>query len=82
MKIEACMGSSCHAKGAGRVLELLKKAIKDKGLSDKVELAGSLCFGHCGEPGANLKINDEVFTGITVENFDDFFKAHVTDVLK
>lgn len=82
MKIEACMGSSCHAKGASRVLELLKNAIKDNGLSDKVELAGSLCLGHCGEPGANLKINDEVFTGITPENFDEFFKAHVTDVAK
>ena len=30
MKIEVCMGSSCHAKGASRVLDLLKEVAKDR----------------------------------------------------
>ncbi|AEE17441.1 hypothetical protein Trebr_2026 [Treponema brennaborense DSM 12168] len=81
MTIEACMGSSCHAKGAGRILELLKKAIKENGLENKVTLAGTLCLGRCGEPGANLKIGDEVITGITEANFAEFFDTRVKKVV-
>lgn len=82
MTIEVCMGSSCHAKGSSRVLDLLKKAIKDNQLEDKVTLAGTLCLGHCGEPGANLKIGEEVITGITEENFNDFFETRVKNAVK
>lgn len=82
MKIEVCMGSSCHAKGAGSVLNLLKDAIASNKLEDKVELAGSICLGHCKESGANLKIDGEVVTGITKENFYDFFNTKIIAALK
>ena len=36
MKIEVCMGSSCHAKGASRVLDLLREAIAANKLEDKI----------------------------------------------
>ncbi len=77
MKIEVCMGSSCHAKGSQGVIEMLKKAIAANGFGDKIELAGSICLGHCAEPGANMKIDGEVVTGITAENFDEFFNTHI-----
>ena len=51
MKIEVCMGSSCHAKGASRVLDLLREAIAANKLEDKIELAGSICLGSCKENG-------------------------------
>lgn len=81
MKIEACIGSSCHVRGAPKILSLLKKAIEDNKIQDKVELVGSICLGHCKESGANLKIDGEVVTGITAENFDDFFKERVLQKL-
>ena len=77
MKIEVCMGSSCHAQGSQGVIEMLKKAIAANGFGDKIELAGSICLGHCAEPGANMKIDGEVVTGITAENFDEFFNTHI-----
>lgn len=77
MTIEVCMGSSCHAKGASRVLDQLRNAIKSNNLEDKVSLAGTLCLGHCGEPGANMKIDGEVVTGITEDNFADFFETRI-----
>jgi NADH:ubiquinone oxidoreductase subunit E len=77
MKIELCLGSSCHVKGAQDILKLLKEAIKAHNLENKVTLAGTLCLGHCGEPGANLKIGEEIITGITKDNFDEFFKNKV-----
>jgi len=81
MTIEVCMGSSCHAKGASRILDLLRNAIKENNLEDKVSLAGTLCLGHCAEPGANMKIGDEVITGITEDNFADFFETRVKKVV-
>ncbi|OJF75616.1 MAG: NADH dehydrogenase [Treponema sp. CETP13] len=77
MKIECCLGSSCHVKSGPQILELLKKTIKEKSLENKIELAGCMCLGHCEEPGANLRIDGEVITGITEENFSDFWKNKV-----
>lgn len=77
MTIEVCMGSSCHAKGAGRVLDLLRSAIKENNLEDKVTLSGTLCLGQCSEPGANMKIDGEIVTGITEANFTEFFETKI-----
>jgi len=77
MKIECCLGSSCHVKGGPQILELLKKTIKAKGLEDKIEIAGCMCLGHCEEPGSNVRIDGEVITGITEENFSDFWKNKI-----
>lgn len=82
MKIEMCFGSSCHVKGSGDILILLREAIKAHHLEDKVTIAGTLCLNHCGEPGANLRIGEEIITGITTDNFDEFFKTKVLDVVK
>ena len=82
MKIEVCMGSSCHAKGASRVLDLLREAIATNKLEDKIELAGSICLGACKENGANLRVDGEVVSGITKENFYEFFNTKVIDALK
>ena len=68
-------------KGASRILDLLRNAIKENNLEDKVSLAGTLCLCHCAEPGANMKIGDEVITGITEDNFADFFETRVKKVV-
>lgn len=81
MTIELCMGSSCSAKGAKWVLEEMKKALRENNLEDKVTLSGSLCLGLCSEPGANMKINGEVVTGVTRENFYEIFNEKIKGVL-
>ena len=43
MKIEVCMGSSCHAKGASRVLDLLREAIAANKLEDKITNYNGKC---------------------------------------
>ncbi|SHH47022.1 hypothetical protein SAMN02745199_1222 [Thermosipho atlanticus DSM 15807] len=42
MEIKVCMGSSCHLKGAHKIVEKIKKMSLDN-----LELKGSLCFGEC-----------------------------------
>ena len=82
MTIAVCMGSSCHVKGAKTIIELLKEKIKANNLEDKVILTGTICLGQCASGGANMKIDDEIVTGITSENFDNFFAEKVLTKLK
>ncbi|MBR4826057.1 MAG: (2Fe-2S) ferredoxin domain-containing protein [Spirochaetaceae bacterium] len=82
MTIAVCMGSSCHVKGAKTIIELLKEKIKANNLEDKVTLTGTICLGQCASGGANMKIDDEIITGITRENFDNFFVEKVLAKLK
>jgi NADH:ubiquinone oxidoreductase subunit E len=77
MKIEVCVGSSCHVKGGQDILILLKKAIKENGIENKVTLAGTTCLGQCKSAGVNLRVDGNVVTGITEENFSEFFKNSV-----
>lgn len=77
MTIELCFGSSCHVKGSSAIYEMLKEAIKSNGLEKKVKIAGTLCLGHCNSGGANMRIDGEVVTGITRENFDQTFEEKI-----
>ena len=77
MKIELCMGSSCHVRGAQPILESLKAALKESKLENKVTIVGSNCLGQCKSGGVNMKVDDEVVTGITSANFSEFFETHV-----
>ena len=75
--IQICVGSSCHLKGSENIIELLRKAIAAHGLEDEVTLAGSFCAGRCNREGVTVTVDDEVYTGITPEGFDEFFKKAV-----
>lgn len=82
MTIAVCMGSSCHVKGSKPIIDLLKAKISENKLDDKVTLTGSICLGQCASGGVNMKIDDEIVTGITRENFDAFFAEKVLAKLK
>ena len=81
MIIQVCVGSSCHLKGSPEIVELLKCAVEEYHLEDEVTLAGSFCIGKCNRVGVTVQVDDEIHVGITKENFKDFFKEKVLDVL-
>ena len=81
MIIQICVGSSCHIKGSPEIVELFQKAVAENNLDDEITLAGSFCIGKCNRIGVTVQIDDEVHTGITIENFKDFFRENVLDVL-
>lgn len=81
MLIQICVGSSCHIKGAPDIVELLKKSVEENGLQDTVTLAGNFCIGKCNRYGVTVQIDDNVYTGITVENFKEFFNDKVLAVI-
>ena len=81
MIVQICVGSSCHIKGSHEIVELMKKAVEDYALEDEVILAGSFCIGKCNRVGVTVQVNDDVFVGITAENFREFFQKNVLDVI-
>lgn len=82
MIIQICVGSSCHIKGSPEIVELLQKAVEEHDLQDEITLAGSFCIGKCNRVGVTVQVDDDVYTGITKENFKEFFKENVLDVIK
>ena len=77
MIIQVCVGSSCHLKGSPEIVELLQKAVEQNHLEDEITLAGSLCIGKCNRVGVTIQVDDDVHTGITKENFKEFFQENV-----
>ena len=81
MIIQICVGSSCHLKGSSDIIELLEKAVADHHLETEVTLVGSFCIGKCNRIGVTVQVDDEIHTGVTKDNFKEFFKEKVLDVL-
>ena len=82
MLIQVCVGSSCHIKGSPEIVELLQKAVSDNHLEDEITLAGSFCIGKCNRIGVTVQVDDEIHTGITKENFKEFFTEHVLNKIE
>ena len=80
--IQVCVGSSCHLKGSQDIVELLEKAIEQHGIQDDVVLTGSFCIGKCNRVGVTVQVNDDVHVGVTVENFNEFFKNNILSIIK
>ncbi len=78
MNIFVCVGSSCHLRGSAKIVELIKDAVKENNLEDKIKLSGAFCLGKCTE-GVSIKIDDEIICGVSPDNFDDISKKHVLD---
>ena len=75
--IQICVGSSCHIKGAPEIIELLEKAVEEYRLEDEVVLTGSFCIGQCNRVGVTIQVDDDVYTGITKENFKEFLEENI-----
>jgi len=77
MLIQVCVGSACHLKGAPEIVELLRRAVEEHHIAHEVTLAGSFCIGKCNRIGVTVQVNEDVHTGITRENFREFFNEYI-----
>jgi len=77
MTVLVCVGSSCHLKGSYEIIELMKEAIKEHQLEDKVTLKATFCLGKCGVAGVSIKVDDQIITGVSKENFATIFQKHI-----
>ena len=77
MIVQVCVGSSCHLKGSEEIVELFQKAVETHHLEQEITLVGSFCIGKCNRIGVTVQVDDDVYTGITRETFQEFFKEKV-----
>lgn len=80
--VQICVGSSCFLKGSQDIIEMLEAAIAEHHIEDEVVLTGNFCIGKCNRIGVTVQINDDVHVGVTRENFKEFFKTNILDVIK
>ena len=80
--VQICVGSSCHLKGSADIVELFEKAVEEYKLEDELVLSGSFCIGKCNRVGVTVQVNDDVHVGVTRENFSEFFKKNILDVIE
>ena len=80
--VQVCVGSSCHLKGSEAIVELLESAISEHHIEDEVVLTGSFCIGKCNRVGVTVQVNDDVHVGVTTENFREFFKENILNVIE
>ena len=75
--VQVCVGSSCHLKGSEKIVELLQKSVAEGHYEDDVVLTGSFCTGRCNRLGVTVAVDDEAVTGVTEENFKEFWNDKV-----
>ncbi len=80
--IEICVGSSCHLKGAPEIVSLLENAVHDNALDNEIVLSGSFCTGKCNRVGVTVTVADTVYTGITQENFREFWNNTIMKAIE
>ena len=81
MVVQVCVGSSCHLKGSADIVELLQNAIEEGNYGDQITLAASFCIGKFNRVGVTVQVDDEVHTGVTRENFKEFFREQIVQKL-
>ncbi len=77
MEILICVGSSCHLKDSYDIINLFKEAVKAHNLENEVNLRGTFCLGKCASSGVTIKVDDEIITGTTKDNFEEVFNKYV-----
>ncbi len=82
MIVQICVGSSCYLKGSEKLVELFQKTIQENKLDNEIILTGRFCSNKCNRLGVTITIDDDIFTGITPETFDAFFKEKVMVALE
>ncbi|SFL38607.1 (2Fe-2S) ferredoxin domain-containing protein [Halanaerobium salsuginis] len=75
-KVLICVGSSCHLKGAEKVVAIFKDLIEKYKLQNSIELSASFCQGNCTE-GVNIAINGNKIAAVNEENAAAIFAAHL-----
>lgn len=81
MKVQVCIGSSCHKRGSYQVMKRLRELVAEKGLEDKVSVGSAFCLGHC-EDGVSVAIDEDIITGVGLGNTDELFQQYIAGAVE
>ena len=80
IELKVCIGTSCHLRGAEKVVKIFRDKIESEGLEDKINLSGTFCMGRCSGERVMVSIDSEVFE-TTPGTAGNFFAERVAPVL-
>jgi NADH-quinone oxidoreductase subunit G len=66
LNISICFGTSCLLKGSQNIYNEINQFLKDKGLTDRVQMNATFCYERCNK-GPNVRIGEEVIEKCTLE---------------
>lgn len=75
-EITVCIGSSCHVRGAHRIIDRVKVLLQTNGLEGHVRLKASFCQGRCTK-GVVVSFDDRIYTGVSPGTIDELFAAEL-----
>lgn len=71
MKVQICIGSSCHLRGSQDVINILTKLVREHPGDVPIELCGSFCMGACSQ-GVSVRIGENIYH-VKPEDAEDFY---------
>ena len=74
--ISVCLGSACHLRGAGAVLQTFVTLVERYQATVEVRIQGNFCQNQCTE-GVVVRINDQVLTHVTKDRVHQLFLDYV-----
>jgi len=74
--IAVCVGTSCYLKGSYNLLQRLLELAKEHNVQDRVSIGATFCLERCSQ-GPNIRINDEVVSGVTEDKIREIFENQV-----
>lgn len=78
--IMVCGGSGCHSANSGKIIEELRKLIKEEKLEDTVEVVQTGCFGLCTKgPIVLVQPEDTFYSHVKVEDVHDIISLHIKE---
>ncbi|EFL52165.1 hydrogenase, Fe-only [Solidesulfovibrio fructosivorans JJ]] len=80
LRVQVCLGTSCHLRGAQDILTGLLGHIAEQGLTNAVDVRASFCHEKCAD-GPTVQINGDVMTHCTLESVIAALDAHLQNPL-
>ncbi|WP_027718652.1 NADH-dependent [FeFe] hydrogenase, group A6 [Desulfovirgula thermocuniculi] len=77
VEVSVCVGTNCYLKGSYDILNRFIELARQMGLTDYVQLRGTFCL-ECCDRGVSIKVNDEIITGVTLDNAEEVFKNQIS----
>ncbi|MCI6855617.1 MAG: NADH-quinone oxidoreductase subunit NuoF [Firmicutes bacterium] len=73
-----CGSTGCTSSGSGKLLEKLDELMERDGLSEKVAIVKTGCFGLCAEgPIIMVQPGNYMYTQVTPEDLDEIWECHI-----
>ena len=82
MEVKVCVGTSCHRRGAEKVVKQFQTMIEEQDLSDKISLKGAFCLGKCSEDKVTILLGKKDYYFTSFYDAEKFFTNEILPKLK